>query len=119
MIQKLITERRKHSRQTTWQAVKVVVDNTVYVCDVIQISNSGAALELAQNLDVQHRQKVKLVFINGTEVAARIVWVNSRKCGVSFDINFLSHSDLHHYEYMGYELYRQMVKTQKLRATDS
>ncbi len=119
MIQKLVTEKRKHSRHSTWQAVKVLVDGKTFVCDLIQISNSGAALELAPDLIVRPNSKIELTFVNGTEATAAVVWARSGKIGISFDINFLSHSDFLHYDYMGYDLYRHMVKLQKLRTTAS
>ena len=119
MIQKFVTEKRKHPRHETWQAVQVRLGGKVHVCDLIQISNSGAAVELSPDLIVQPKSKIELTFVNGTKTMAEVVWVRSGKIGIKFDINFLSHADLLHYDYMGYDLYRHMVKLQKLRTTTS
>ncbi len=119
MIENRVVEKRKHRRESTWQAIKVLVDGKVFVCDLIQISNSGAALELGHGMVVRPNCKIELTFMNDTKVSGKIVWVRSGKIGVSFDVNFLSHEDFLHYDYMGYDQYRHLIQLQKLRTAAS
>ena len=111
---KALADRRRSMRHDAQQHVAIVTSASRLVCDLIDLSDSGAKLRIVDGAVPGEGEKLILVLFDGTCAPATVTWVGPKSFGISFERN-LTEIDAHlETESLGQGYFSKAVQLQKL-----
>lgn len=114
---KALADRRRSARHDARQHVAIVTNASRLVCDLIDISDSGAKLQIVDGAVPSEGENLVLVLIDGTYAPATVTWVGSKGFGIAFETP-LDEIDAHlEAESLGQGYFSRAVQLQKLLNT--
>ena len=77
------TERRKHDRQTAPQPVSIQNKYGREICDLVDLSPTGARLKIANGSIPNIGEAVAITLLDGTTINGRVSWLGQNNVGVA------------------------------------
>lgn len=77
-------ERRQDRRHESHQYAAILFDTTRLICDLIDLSETGAKLRVVDGIVPSAGQHVGLILFDGTTVEGEVTWLAEGQIGVSF-----------------------------------
>lgn len=108
----LPAERRCAEREGAGHNVTVELAGVRYVVEVEDISRIGARILVRKGLMPSVGQCVTLQFMNSVSVEARVIHILGRSAGLSFLQPFPDDMDPQHFDEMGSDYFRSVLKLQ-------
>lgn len=76
-------ERRRHERQSATQHVAVSYKFGREICDLIDLSPTGARLKIANGTIPNIGEAVEITLLDGTTIKGRVSWLGQNNVGVA------------------------------------
>ncbi|HPG88322.1 MAG TPA: PilZ domain-containing protein [Hyphomicrobium sp.] len=77
------TERRKHERQTATQPVSVENRYGREICDLVDLSPTGARLRIATGAVPKVGEQLSMTLLDGTTITGRVSWLGQNNVGIA------------------------------------
>lgn len=106
-------DRRRNHRHQLAQHVGVVTRSGRLICDLLDLSSTGAKLSIVDGNIPRIDEPLILVLFDGTAVPALVKWVGRQRLGVTFVEDF---ADIEQYvdgDDVGLDYFRKAVRLQK------
>ena len=106
-------ERRSFPRHETWQRVEILDGDKTINGELLDLSNSGARIQVAQGFMPESGKTVKMRLIDGTEFCSLVTWEDGDCFGLKFELNLMDAEDYLHYDHLGYDYFRATLRLLK------
>lgn len=111
-------ERRRHERQSAIQHVAVSYKHGREICDLIDLSPTGARLKIANGTIPNIGEAVVITLLDGTTINGRVSWLGQNNVGISLGSEIGDVEALLTFDDMGEAYYGAALRLQqKSRAT--
>lgn len=105
-------DRGRDPRAASDYNAEYVMGTVSYVVEVCDLSASGARLRIRKGIVPRQGQHVDLRLMNGRTIRSRVVWSQDSEIGIHFEDETVDRVDLLHFDEMGSDLYRTILKFQ-------
>ncbi len=105
-------DHRSASRLKSEHPASVRIRNVKYTVELCDVSPTGAQVRIRQGLIPTVGQDVELQFMNDALSTATVMWVEGPNVGLKFNEPLPDCSDVLHFDDLGSEYYRAILKLQ-------
>lgn len=106
-------ERRKHERQSAVQHVAVAYKYGREICDLIDLSPTGARLKIANGAIPNVGEPVAITLLDGTTINGRVSWLGQNNVGVALGSEIGDVEALLTFDDMGESYYGAALRLQQ------
>lgn len=111
-------DRRSEARGKTDYNASCIMHTVNYNVELLDLSQSGARVRLRQGLMPCVGQKIAIGLMNGRVLDCVVSWVDDIEAGLQFDSKIPDVVDCAHFDEMGSEFYKSVLKYQIAKAAD-
>jgi c-di-GMP-binding flagellar brake protein YcgR len=79
-----VYERRLDARQSARQHVAIRFRNTNLICDLMDLSETGAKICVLDGVVPNVEERLVLTLFDGTEIDGRVSWLRDKSIGIEF-----------------------------------
>jgi hypothetical protein len=109
----LAWERRYQARHTARQHVAIRFRNTNLICDLIDLSETGARICVLDGVVPNVNEDLTLTLFDGTTVEAKVLWLREKHIGIEFAQPIKNAEERLDFESLGSAYFRKAVTLQK------
>lgn len=109
-------DRRSNERQATDYNGSCVVHTVSYNVEVLDLSRIGARVRLRQGLMPAAGQSLSLVLMDGSAIDGFVAWAGALEIGLQFREPLRDLQECLHFDEMGSDFYRSVLRFQIARA---
>lgn len=106
-------DRRNEFRHTAHQHVAVQFRNTTRICDLIDLSETGAKISILDGTVPNADEKLILTLFDGTLVEGTVTWIGEQHIGIEFRTPVTNVDDRLDFEDLGSAYFGKAVTLQK------
>jgi hypothetical protein len=106
------SDRRRAVRADTDHSAHVRLECVSYKVEVCNVSRGGAQIRIRQGLVPAVGQVVTIEFLDGQWLDARVAWTSGTEVGLEFATELADHLDVVHFDDLGAEFYRAVLRLQ-------
>lgn len=106
-------ERRTAERHTARQHVALRFRNSHLICDLTDLSESGAKISVLDGVVPNVDESVLLTLFDGTVIAGKVSWLREKDIGVEFATPVTNVDERLDFENLGRDYFGKAVKLQK------
>jgi hypothetical protein len=106
-------ERRNASRHTARQHIALRFRNLHLICDLTDLSESGAKISVLDGVVPNVDEIVSLTLFDGTVIAGKVSWLREKHIGVEFSAPVTDVDERLDFENLGRDYFHKAVKLQK------
>ena len=106
-------DRRNDFRHTAHQHVAVQFRNTTRICDLIDLSETGAKISILDGAVPNADEKLTLTLFDGTLVEGHVTWIGEKHIGIEFRTPVTDVDDRLDFEDLGSAYFGKAVSLQK------
>jgi c-di-GMP-binding flagellar brake protein YcgR len=106
-------ERRTEFRHTAHQHVAVQFRNTTRICDLIDLSETGAKISILDGTVPNADENLILTLFDGTLVEGTVTWIGEQHIGIEFRTPVTNVDDRLDFEDLGSAYFGKAVTLQK------
>jgi hypothetical protein len=106
-------ERRDAPRQMARQHVAIRFRNSHLICDLVDLSESGAKISVLDGVVPNVDESVTLTLFDGTRISGKVCWLRDRHIGVEFSSPVADIDERLDFENLGRDYFFKAVTLQK------
>ncbi|HVZ04395.1 PilZ domain-containing protein [Hyphomicrobium sp.] len=106
-------ERRQDFRHLAHQHVAVQFRNTTRICDLVDLSETGAKISILDGAVPNVDEKLSLTLFDGTYIEGYVTWIGEKHIGIEFRVPLANVDERLDFEDLGSAYFGKAVTLQK------
>jgi hypothetical protein len=107
-----LVEQRASTRLDSGFNVAFELQTVSYNAELVNLSREGAQIQIRHGLMPPRGATVRVAFMDGRTHTALVVWTGQTECGLRFDEPISNLEEMMHFDDLGSEFYRSVLKLQ-------